>query len=239
MIMVLKLLINRNMKYGFFAAIFISACIFTPLPSSAGTSPFVDYAADVKAPRAGSPGELPPPLPYLQPQQALPEPVKEEPAKDVNVLGSIGGKVAVSVDGKMSVVRDGSEIGGCLIAFPDALCTEREKERHRKGQNSEKIKEENASLREKTLTLEKEFVALSKQVSFYENAAKRASRMEEVGEVYVPALGANARTIMDDNALILRTKIERAKVEAALKGKASEIYEFAGYTYAVVPGGLP
>jgi hypothetical protein len=26
----------------------------------------------------------------------------------------------------------------------------------------------------KTLTLEKEFVALSKQVSFYENAAKRA-----------------------------------------------------------------
>jgi hypothetical protein len=47
------------MKYGFFAAIFISACIFAPFSSSA--SPFVDYGTGGKASREGGLGGITPP----------------------------------------------------------------------------------------------------------------------------------------------------------------------------------
>lgn len=156
-IMALKLLLFSNVKHGFFVVAFIAVFIFTPLFSSA--NPFVDYGAGGRAAREGVPGALPPPLPDYSPSQpAFHEAVKEETGKNIDVLGFIGGKVVVSVNGKVSVVSDGTEIGGCLIAFPEVLCTDREKERHRKGQNTEKFKEGKASINEKTLTHEKKAV---------------------------------------------------------------------------------
>jgi hypothetical protein len=49
---------------------------------------------------------------------------------------------------------------------------------------------------------------------------------------------APARMFMENNALTLRTKIERSKVEVALKGKASE-YKNLPAIRAGHSGGLP
>lgn len=145
------------MKCVLFATAFAVAIFFIPLISYA--SPFVDSGTGGKATREGGLGPLPPPpLPgNSHSQPAFNEAVKEDAKKDItiDVLGFIGEKVVVSVNGKVSAVRDGSEINGCLVAFPDLLCTEREKERHRAEQNKGKLTEGNASIKEKTLTPEK------------------------------------------------------------------------------------
>lgn len=138
------------MKYRLCAAAFITAFIFVPLSSSA--NPFVDPGANGRAARGAPHGTLPPPLPDYSPSQPA---LNEEPDKDINILGFIGKKVVVSVNGKVSAVKDGAEIGGCLIAYPEILCSEREKEKHRKGRNPGKTKEGNAAIKEKTPMIEK------------------------------------------------------------------------------------
>lgn len=224
--------ISVNILRSFLSAAILAVSAVGPLGVSA--NPFVEYSEIEKENRASAPANL------SQPPGMRLVPIEEEKAKDIKVLGLIGDKVAVTIDGKVSTVWDGSEIGPCLIAYPEVLCTDREKERLKKRVTLGKLKDENSSLRKKTVTLEKEFVDLSKQISYYKKAVELATLLDDGEDLYIPELEVTARAIIfDDKTMVLRTDIDRGKVAAALQEKASEVYGFAGYTYAVVPGRLP
>lgn len=167
-----------------------------------------------------------------------PKVVEEEVPKDIKILGLIGDKIAVSIDGRTSTVWDGTEIGPCVIAYPEVLCTSREKERHQRNLALEKLNVENNTLRRQAVTLEQKSVDLSHQVSFYQKAVKLSALLDAGQDVYIPGLSTTARTYkMEDNSLLLRTDIGPEKVAAILSEKASDVYAFSGQTYAIVPGG--
>lgn len=130
-----------------FALIF--GIVFLFAEASYGGNPFVDYSPGGKSTKEGR--ESPPiplPPPPTQSAPGLNEAAKQE-KKDIELLGMIGRRVAVSVNGKISTVRDGAEIEECIIVYPQILCSARAKENYAKSLKSSKTREEDASCPEK------------------------------------------------------------------------------------------